>query len=43
MSPRTPQGERTRVRVGPVASREEAEKMAARIKAAGLPTAILTL
>lgn len=40
---RTPQGERTRVRVGPVASREEAEKLAARIKAAGLPSAILTL
>ena len=40
---KTPNGERTRVRVGPVASREEAEKIAAQIKAAGLPTAILTL
>ncbi len=40
---KTPDGDRTRVRVGPVASRDEAEKIAARIKAAGLPTAILTL
>ncbi|MEO8279583.1 MAG: SPOR domain-containing protein [Ideonella sp.] len=40
---KTPAGERTRVRVGPVASRDEAEKIAAKIKAAGLPTAILTL
>ena len=40
---KTPDGERTRVRVGPVASRDEAEKIAAKIKAAGLPTAILTL
>lgn len=36
-------GRRTRVRVGPFASRAEAEQAAARIKAAGLPVAILTL
>lgn len=40
---KTPDGERTRVRVGPVPSREEAEKMAAKLKAAGLTAAILTL
>ena len=34
---------RTRVRVGPFANRAEADKTAARIKAAGLPAAILTL
>ena len=34
---------RTRVRVGPFASKAEADKAAARIKAAGLPAAILTL
>ena len=34
---------RTRVRVGPFASRADADKTAARIKAAGLPAAILTL
>jgi DedD protein len=34
---------RTRVRVGPFASRAEADKAAARIKAAGLPAAVLTL
>lgn len=34
---------RTRVRVGPFASRGEADKAAARIKAAGLTAAILTL
>lgn len=39
----TPQGDRTRVRVGPVPTRQEAEKVAAKIKAAGLPAAILTL
>jgi DedD protein len=39
----TPQGERTRVRVGPFDSRAEAEKAAARVKALGLPAAILTL
>ena len=39
----TPQGSRTRVRVGPRPTRQEAEKVAARLKAAGLPSAILTL
>lgn len=39
----TPQGERTRVRVGPFDSRAEAEKAATRVKALGLPAAILTL
>jgi DedD protein len=39
----TPQGQRIRVRVGPFDSRAEAEKAAARIKALGLPAAILTL
>ena len=34
---------RTRVRVGPFASRSDADKAAARIKSAGLPVAILTL
>jgi len=34
---------RTRVRVGPFATREEADKAAARIKATGLPVAVLTL
>jgi len=34
---------RTRVRVGPFATKAEADKAAARIKAAGLPAAILTL
>ena len=34
---------RTRVRVGPFANRADADKTAARIKAAGLPAAILTL
>ena len=34
---------RTRVRVGPFATKAEADKAAARIKASGLPTAILTL
>ena len=36
-------GKRTRVRVGPFASRAEADAAAARLKAAGLPVAILTL
>jgi len=31
------------VRVGPFASRDEADKAAAKIKTAGLPSAILTL
>ena len=34
---------RTRVRVGPFDNRAEADKAAARIRAAGLPAAILTL
>jgi DedD protein len=36
-------GKRTRVRIGPFASRDDAEHAAAKIKAAGLPAAILTL
>ncbi len=36
-------GRRTRVRVGPFATRDEADKAAARIRAAGLPVAILSL
>lgn len=36
-------GKRTRVRVGPFTTREEADKAAARIKATGLPVAILSL
>jgi DedD protein len=39
----TADGQRTRVRVGPFASREEAEKAAAQAKAAGLGSAVLTL
>jgi DedD protein len=39
----TPQGKRIRVRLGPFASRAEADKAAARVKALGLPAAILTL
>ncbi len=39
----TDAGRRTRVRVGPFANRAEADKAAARIKAAGLPAAILAL
>lgn len=39
----TPQGQRTRVRVGPFDNRADAEKAAARVKALGLPAAILTL
>lgn len=39
----TPQGQRIRVRVGPFDSRAEAEKAALRVKALGLPAAILTL
>ena len=34
---------RTRVRVGPFATKAEADKAAARIKASGLPVAILAL
>ncbi|MBX3635433.1 MAG: SPOR domain-containing protein, partial [Rubrivivax sp.] len=36
-------GSRTRVRVGPFDTREQADAAAARIKAAGLPASILTL
>jgi DedD protein len=39
----TGDGKRTRVRVGPFASREEAEKAAAQAKAAGLPGSVLSL
>lgn len=39
----TPQGSRIRVRVGPFGSRDEAEKAAARVKSAGLPTSIVPL
>ena len=39
----TPGGERTRVRVGPVTSRAEAERLQARLKAAGIGAAVLTL
>jgi DedD protein len=39
----TSNGPRTRVRLGPYGSREEAEKAAAKLKAAGLPGAVLTL
>ena len=36
-------GKRTRVRVGPFATRDEAEKVLARLRASGLPAAVLTL
>ena len=39
----TPQGKRIRVRVGPFATRVEADKAAAKIKTLDLPAAILTL
>ena len=39
----TADGKRTRVRVGPFASRAEAEKAVAALKKAGLPGSILTL
>lgn len=39
----TKDGMRTRVRVGPFQGREQAEKASAKIKALGLPAAILTL
>lgn len=39
----TAAGKRTRVRVGPYASRDEADAAAARIKGAGLPAAVLML
>ncbi len=39
----TDAGKRIRVRLGPFASRDEAEQSAAKVKAAGLPAAVLTL
>jgi len=39
----TDAGKRTRVRVGPFGSRDEADKAAGKIKSAGLPTSILAL
>jgi DedD protein len=39
----TPEGKRIRVRLGPFDSRAEAEKAATKVKALGLPAAILTL
>lgn len=39
----TPAGKRTRVRVGPFATREEADRAGARLKAAGLPAYMLQL
>ncbi|WP_295534604.1 SPOR domain-containing protein [uncultured Pseudacidovorax sp.] len=40
---KTPDGDRTRVRVGPFSSRADADKAAARIKSLALPAAVLTL
>jgi DedD protein len=39
----SPTGKRTRVRVGPYASRPEAEGVAAKVKAAGMQAAVLSL
>ncbi len=39
----TASGARTRVRIGPFSSRDEADKAAAKLKAAGMPAAVLTL
>jgi DedD protein len=39
----TSDGKRTRVRVGPFASKADADKAASKIKTLGLPAAILTL
>jgi len=39
----TAAGQRTRVRIGPYTSREQADAAAAKVKAAGLPAAILVL
>ena len=39
----SPTGKRTRVRVGPFASREEADAVAAKVKASGMQANILTL
>ena len=39
----TPTGKRIRVRVGPVATKAEADKLAARLKADGLQAVVLAL
>jgi DedD protein len=39
----TADGKRIRVRVGPFETRADADKAAARVKALGLPAAVLTL
>jgi len=39
----TPAGKRVRVRVGPYATKAEADKAAAKLKADGLPAAVLAL
>ena len=39
----TPSGKRVRVRVGPYATKAEADRAAARIKSDGLPAAVLSL
>lgn len=39
----TPDGPRTRVRVGPFTNRAEADEAAGRIKGLGLPASVLTL
>ena len=39
----TPEGKRIRVRLGPFSSKAEAEKAAAKAKAVGVQSAILTL
>jgi DedD protein len=39
----TPGGKRIRVRVGPFASRDEADKAASKLKSGGLASAVLTL
>ena len=39
----TEAGSRTRVRVGPFTTREEAERAASRLRGGGLPAAILAL
>jgi DedD protein len=42
-SVKTAQGERTRVRVGPFASREAAEQARARLKSIGIESAVVAL
>jgi DedD protein len=39
----TPSGKRTRVRVGPFVTRDEADRASTRLKASGLPAYILVL